>query len=279
MAGSTATKYLSELWIKRLARIGYASRSVVYLIIGSFAILSGLGQGGETDSKGALRVLLQQPFGKVLVGILIVGLLGYVLWRLIQAFLDTDSHGRSMKGLAIRISLLASAVTYGILAVYALSLLGLADSGGAESSTSIADRIAGIVGTKPVLLAMVLIFAGVAIAHWVKAYRRRYADHLDTAEAPMDIVHPISMLGLFARGIVFAIIALLLFYRFMTFSPSDTTPPGFNEALDFVQGLPAGSLLLIALGTGLLLFAAYSACEAIWRRINVEDADLEKQLS
>jgi hypothetical protein len=126
---------------------------------------------------------------------------------------------------------------------------------------------------------MVLIFAGVAIAHWVKAYRRRYADHLDTAEAPMDIVHPISMLGLFARGIVFAIIALLLFYRFMTFSPSDTTPPGLNEALDFVQGLPAGSLLLIALGTGLLLFAAYSACEAIWRRINVEDADLEKQLS
>ena len=146
---TTTTELLPQNWIKKLARAGYASRSLVYFIIGLFAILSGFGKSGETDSKGALRLLLEQPFGKALVGVLIVGLSGYVLWRLIQSLLDTDSHGWSPKGLAIRGGLLASAVTYAVLTIYALSLLGVLPSGDSATSPSIGDRIALVVGTKP----------------------------------------------------------------------------------------------------------------------------------
>ena len=276
---SSGSTLVPHSWIRKLARAGYASRSLVYFIIGLFAILSGFGHSGETDSKGALRLLLEQPFGKVLVGVLIVGMSGYVLWRLIQSLLDTDSHGWSPKGLAIRSGLLASAVTYAVLTIYALSLLGVFPSGGSESSLSIADRIAFVVGTKPVLFVMMMVFAGVTIAHWFKAYTAGYAKHFNQAEANMNIVHPISKLGLIARGTVFAIITLLLFYRFMTVTPTDTKPPGLGEALDFVQQLPAGNVLLIMLGVGLLLFSAYSACEALWRQINVEDAEFEEQLN
>lgn len=276
---SSVSQYLSHDWLKKLARAGYASRSLVYFIIGLFAILSGLGHSGETDSKGALRLVLEQPFGKVLVGVLIVGMTGYVLWRLIQSLLDTDSHGWSLKGLAVRAGQFGSAVTFSVLTAYALALLGVLPSGGSESSPDLADRIASVVGMKPMLFGMMVVTAGVAAAHWFQAYSEGYARHFDQDEARMQLVHPIAKLGLSARGAVFSIISLLLFYRFMTVSPTESRPPGLSEALDFVQQLPAGNLLLTLLGVGLMLFSAYSACEALWRPINVEDAEFEEQLN
>lgn len=270
--------FLPHDWVRPLARFGYASRGVVYVIIGFFAVLSGLGTQSGKDSRGALRTILEQPFGKVLIGILILGLIGLVIWRLIQSLLDTDSHGWSPKGLAVRGGLLASAITYALLTTYALSLVGLLEFARSDSSLSIADRLAGVIGTKPVLIIMLLVFSGVALAHWYKAATSGYAKHLQTEEAPMEYVHPIAIAGLTARGTVFAIIAVLLFYRVMTYSPSETEAPGLNEALSFVQQLPFGAFLLVLLGCGLLLFATYSFIEAIWRDINVEDAEMEGQL-
>ena len=86
-----------------LARSGYAARGVVYLIVGGLAVLAALGGGGQTtDSKGALLTILQQPFGNVLLGLVALGLVGYAIWRLVQALMDTDHHGTDAKGLAIR---------------------------------------------------------------------------------------------------------------------------------------------------------------------------------
>ena len=88
----------------------------------------------------------------------------------------------------------------------------------------------------------------------------------------MRYIHPISMVGLFARGLVFTVIALLLFYRYLSYEPSSGRPPGTEEALSFVQDLPFGAWLLGALGLGIVLFAAYSLLEGRYRRINIEDA-------
>ena len=51
-------------WIERLARLGYAAKGLVYVLVGFLALRTALGRGGEiTDSEGALRTLLDQPFG------------------------------------------------------------------------------------------------------------------------------------------------------------------------------------------------------------------------
>ena len=216
-------------------------------------------------------MLLRQPLGRGLVLLMLAGLVGYVLWRLVQSLLDTDDHGWSLKGIAVRGGLLGSAATHAVLALYAASLLGLVGAGD-QGAPSLADRIAALIGTGPLLFALCLIFAGVGIAHAVKAARRRYADHFDASERVMRFVHPISIAGLTARGALWAVAALLLAFRLLRPGPERNEPPGVRDALAYLQGLPAGKWLLAGAGVGLLLFAAYSISEAIWRRINVEDA-------
>ena len=263
----------SKHWLKPLARAGYASRGTVYLIIGAFAVLAAIGPSGTKGSEEALLTLLRQPFGRVLVLIMVAALAGFVLWRLVQSLLDTDDHGWSPRGLSVRVGLLSSAATYTLLAFYALSLLDLWRGGGSgPGKLSAADHIAAWFSLKPVLLAAALVIAGVAIAHFYKAATRRYADHFDTTEEIMRLVHPVSIIGLVARGAVWAVIALLLSLRFLKASPPHGEPPGIKAALNHIQGLPGGQWLLGATGVGLILFAAYSFSEAAWRRINVEDA-------
>lgn len=259
-------------WIKPLARAGYASRGLIYSIVSLFAFLAAIGQSGTENTKGALERILQQPFGNIMVFLLVVGLIGYVLWRLVQSLFDTDGHGFSPKGLAVRAGLLASAFTYGTLALFAVSRLGAGlgtdEHGGIGRY---ADAISAIVGANYVALGFCLVLFGVACAHFWKAWTGKYQDHFKADEAAMKVIHPISKIGLSARGVVFLILSLLSFYRFLSFEDGPEKP-GLKDALAFVQGLPFGSWLLTAIGIGLMAFAAYSVIEAIWRRINVEDA-------
>ncbi len=58
-----------------LARLGYACKGVVYLIIGGLAVKLAIGQGGAaTDQKGALQTIYEQPFGKFLLVVVGIGL-------------------------------------------------------------------------------------------------------------------------------------------------------------------------------------------------------------
>src|SRR5579872_6550065 len=82
-----------------LARTGYAAKGIVYLIVGALAGKVALGEGGSTtDRNGALRAIYEQPFGKILLAIVAVGLVGYALWSFIQALVDPDHQGNTAKG-------------------------------------------------------------------------------------------------------------------------------------------------------------------------------------
>ncbi len=80
-----------------IARIGYAARAGVYALMGTFALLLSLGfkKGQLTDSKGSLRQLIEQPFGKLFLAVLGVGLIAYAVWRLLQAVLDYEHKANS----------------------------------------------------------------------------------------------------------------------------------------------------------------------------------------
>lgn len=259
---------MAEPSLRWVARAGYAARGIMYLIIGYFAVLAAIGSGQTKDSKGALEAVLSQPFGWVLLGLLFLGLLGFAGWRLVQAVVDTDHHGNGAKGLAIRAGLIGSALIHLGLAAFAGALvLGFSSGGGQDPSRSwfAAAEQAGF--GMAFLIVIALIPIGVGIAHIVKAWRADFCKRLACDQDTIDTLLPVCRAGLLARGVVFLLIGGLLLYGGRIYKAEDA--PGLKDALDALEAMPLGWVMLLGMGLGLTAFAVYSFTEAVYRKIEV----------
>lgn len=90
-------------WIERLARLGYISKGVVFVIIGLFAAAAGLGSGGHiADKKDAFSEILHKPFGQEMLFVIAAGLAGYALWQMLSGLTDTERRGTRPGALLMR---------------------------------------------------------------------------------------------------------------------------------------------------------------------------------
>lgn len=256
-----------------LARVGYAARGLIYVVVGALAALAAWGSGGQTtDSRGAVVTLLEAPFGAVLLVCIAAGLLCYSAWRAAQALLDADAHGSDARGLAVRGGLGVSAVIHTALAVFALSLAmgwgtGTSDGSGDGSSREwTAWLMAQPFGQWLVALVGVAVI-GAGIAHCVKAWRAGFEAHFRMTPDERRFIRPISRFGLTARGVVFLIIGSFFLVAAVQQDPSEAR--GLSGALRALQEQPYGWLLLAVVALGLVSFGAYSLIESRYRTISL----------
>jgi hypothetical protein len=255
-----------------LARSGYAARGVIYLIMGIFALLAARDSSRPKDSHSSLVALLSHPLGYLLIGLVIAGLLAFAAWRVLQATRDVDHHGTRLKGLVIRAGLLSGALVNGALGLFALGLLTTSlHPSGHSNGQQTHDLLAQLLSWKysnALVYLVALVPLGVGIAHLIKGWKASFEKYFAADEDVMRYVRPISRFGLIARGVVFLEIALLLAISGSRYEAID--PPGMKEALDALQALPSGGVLLMIMALGLIAFAVYSFAEAAWRRINMD---------
>src|SRR5687768_11587114 len=118
-----------------LGRAGYAAKGVVYVVIGTLAARAALGKGGTTtDSQGALNIIGDGPYGTLALVLIGVGLLGYMVWRLVAAVTDAEGEGDKPTKLVVRAAQAGRGLLYGALGVEALRILR--SRGGGESDAA-----------------------------------------------------------------------------------------------------------------------------------------------
>lgn len=255
-------------WVVLVARLGYAAKGVVYIIVGVLATKAAFGQGGQTTgSEGAIRAIAGQPFGQTMLWLVAIGLLGYALWRFIQAGVDPEHKGSDASGIAARLGYAASGVIHGALAFYAIGLAtGDGGGGGGGSTQSLTAKVlANPFGQVIVGIAGLAVIAyGVKAAY--RAYTRKYRDkvafgQLD-ARARRWVDHA-GRLGLSARAVVFALIGIFLLRAAIQSDASEAL--GLEGALDTLARQPYGPWLLALVAIGLVCYGVFSIVKARYR--------------
>jgi hypothetical protein len=254
-------------WIEALARGGYAARGVVYVLVGFLAVLAAFGRTETPDTQSALEGLLAQPFGTALIWLIALGLVAFAIWRVVQALRDTDDHGGDAKGLAIRAGLLLSAASYAALAVLAASLVSaLGRGGGGDPSATWLGAVHGAGLASLAVYVIVAVLLVVGAAHVVKGLRAGFEKYFRCDEEVMRWLRPLARFGLIARGVVFLILAGLIFRGGLAYDAEQQ--PGLGEALRAVQNYAFGWFLFLAMALGLLAFGLYSLAEARYRHVS-----------
>lgn len=257
-------------WLEPIARMGYAARGVIYLIIGGLACMSAFGYGGKTTgSRGALAELLDAPYGWAMVAVLALGLLGYSVWRFCQGVFDADAHGTDTKGIAIRTGLVVSATTHLFLALWALSVIfgstSRGDAGGSKESLvaktmsyEFGHWIVGLVG---------LAVVGVGVAHFLKGYDEKFEKRFTWSSEVRAKLKPFCKFGLYARGLIFVILGGFTIYAAVSTDPSKAG--GLSEAMGWLRDRPYGAWIFAVTALGLFCFGVYSIVESIYRRVEL----------
>jgi hypothetical protein len=252
-----------------LSRAGFVARGLIYGIIGILAFKLALGHGGKlTNQQGALHTVAHQPFGKLLLTLVAIGLAGYALWRFIRAAIGHGPEG-SDSGFD-RLAAAASGVAYGALCLIAVEIL-LGSGSSSSGSTSPKKAASGIfgwpAGTWIVGIAGA-VMVGVALYQIYRGLSQKFLDDSKVEEMGARLrtwIGRIGTVGHLARGVVFGLVGIFLVKAAIDYNPQAAV--GLDGALAKLVHRSYGGLLLGLVAAGLVAFAAYSLSDARYRRI------------
>ena len=258
--------------MEALARVGYITRGFVYALIGILTLCAAFGIGGKiTGTNGALHIIARQPFGRILLALVAIGLLGYVLWRFVQAIKDPGNKGNDCKGLILRLGYGASGLFYlGIAFNAALLVLG----DGSSSDTKTKQDWTAMLMQQPFgrwlvgLVGAVVIGVGfykIYFACKVK-FRKKHSVKKLGAIQEKTLVY-ISRFGIASRGVVFVMTGFFVLEAAKNYNPQKVK--GLDEALLTLALQPYGKVLLTIAALGLIAFAVCSLLKVRYRQIEI----------
>jgi hypothetical protein len=251
--------------VEVLARLGLASRGLVWLVLGFLALSLVRGADADADQGGALKELVETPFGEPLLVALAIGFAGYAAWLLLEAAVGRPGGDDKDRWLH-RGKSLATGLVYAVLCVSTLQFLDRGD-GGESASSRTADVMAKSGGRTAVGL-VGLVLLGIGLALVVKGVRRKHVECLEHYRVPGALRRPavlIGAVGYVGRGVTLGLIGAFLLKAAVEFDPKEAK--GLDAALQAVAAQPYGRVLLGLTVIGVLAYALWSFFEAALRKI------------
>ncbi len=249
--------------IDGLARAGFAARGIVYIVIGILAVLVGLGYGRhDLDRAGALVAIADEPFGALLLWLLVIGFVGLALWRAVRAGSSAESGGHRLLD-AVR------AIVYAIAAwsTYQFLAHGRTPTTSDDSAHDVSARLLQTGGGRVLMIVGSLVVIAVGIAIVVRAVGKRFAERLRTGwmtYRTRDLVLRLGQAGHIARGVIVAAVGFFALQAALSDTPGKAK--GLDATLRSFAQTSFGPLALVLVALGLIAFGLYSFAEARWRR-------------
>ena len=270
-AEEVVEKVAASPWMELLARFGYATKGIVYIVVGGVATMAALGLRGETtDVRGALQEIEDKPFGKVALATVAFGLVGYVLWRWVQALADTEHKGTKLKAVLVRIGYFISGTVYAGLALTAAKVLIDVDE--PDSSSDIQEhwiaRVLRIPAGRTLVIVAGASTIGFGLYQIYKGFKAKFRKRLKLAEMSKNRITVATWsgrIGYASRGVVFCIIGFFAIQAARHFNPDEAK--GVDEALATLAQNYYGAWALLLVAVGLILYGFYMLVEARYRKI------------
>lgn len=250
----------------KFARLGVATKGWVYLIIGGLTAFAAFGLGGEkAGSSDALSFIAAQTFGKILLSITAVGLLGYLFFRWYQAFKGSVKSDHKGVNFVTRVGFFGSGITYGLLAFSAINYVW--DSSNQGNGSSGLSKIFNSEYGMLVGIVMGTLFIIKAGSEFYRVFSKKFKEQVAQSKLS-TIVHDrliqLGTVGFAARGVVFSVLSFLFIKAAFNKRGEDM---GKQDAFSFIQNTFGSTILgvialgLIAYGIFMIVSAKYSDLE------------------
>ncbi len=254
--------------LELLTRMGFLGYGVFHLAIAWLALQIALGhQSDSGDQSGAFRLLEQQPAGKLVLIVVIVGLIAMALWQLLLALVGhRQETGRDR--VFERLASVARTVVYAVLAWTAINVFrGAPVSSAAQQQHATAGILGHPAGRWLVGLLAVIVIV-VAIGMIIYGARTSFEKKLMTSRMSRHVravvVH-LGQVGYIAKGVALGIVGILVFDVAALDSAARTS--GLDAALHTLTRQSYGPLLLILIALGFAAHGVYCFCQAKYRKV------------
>jgi hypothetical protein len=251
-----------------LARVGLIAYGVVHLLIGWLAMQIVWGLNGKSaDSSGALATLAEQPFGKLFLCCVAVGLVALTLWQASEAIWGYHHLATAKR----RRKQITSWVQTFVYAVLGFSAASIALGSRSSSSKTQQDATTGVMawpgGQVIVVVAGVLVI-GIGAALVIKGVKRSFVDEIDTSRmsaTARQSVLSLGQAGYIAKGIALAVVGALISYAAVTFEKDEAH--GLDGALQTILTQPFGAFLLTAVALGFVASGLFAIIQSRYRQM------------
>jgi Domain of Unknown Function (DUF1206) len=268
-AGDKAEQAGNSTSLAMVARVGLIAYGAVHLLIAWLALQIAWGLAGNqsADTSGAMKTLADQPFGRILLWLVAVGLIALALWQSTQAIWGyRNSEGTQRIGK--RITSAAKAAAYTALGVSAISIALGSQESSSQTQQQATSGVLAWPGGRVLVVAAGLVIIGVGVASVVKGVKQSFSEEINTSSMSPAVrkgVTRMGQVGYVAKGAALGVVGGLLSYATLTFDPQKAQ--GLDGALQTILAQPFGRFLLTAVALGFLAFGLFAILQARYRRM------------